>query len=106
VQAGDAVAVNHEVIRTFRPSAADQTEWTVVFYASAKKSPRYTDEEGVQQIGTLVVKLPDTTGGIKRAIQVAMRFGRTEIEVRAGDVNSGKQTEATLSFSGTYHPEE
>jgi hypothetical protein len=39
-------------------------------------------------------------------MQVAMRFGREEIEVRARDLTSGKETEVTLRFSGTYHAED
>jgi hypothetical protein len=106
VHAGDAVTVNHEVLHNFQPTRANQTEWTAVFYASAKKAVRYTDEAEVHEIGKLMVRMPDTTGGLKRKIQVAMRFGRAEIEVRARDRTSGKETEVTLSFSGTYHPEE
>lgn len=102
VHAGDAVGVNQEVLRRFRPSKADQKEWTVVFYAARKKAPRYTDEAGVHEIGSVVVKMPDTTGGLKREIEIAMRFGRTEIEVRAKDVTSGKETEATLHFADTF----
>ena len=106
VSAGDAVTVNHEILHTFQPTKEKQTEWTAVFYASRKKAVRWTDEADVYEIGKLVVKMPDLTGGLKRKIQVAMRFGRAEIEVRARDVTSGKSTEVTLSFSGTYHPEE
>jgi hypothetical protein len=104
IHAGDAVTVNQEVLQTYRPMKADQKEWTAVFYASPSKTPRYTDEAGVFEIGKIVVKMPDTTGGLKRKIQIAMRFGRTEIEVRARDVTTGKQTEVTLRFSGMYHP--
>ena len=78
----------------------------MVFYASPKKAPRYTDEFDVFEIGKVVVKMPDTTGGLQRRIQVVMRFGRTEIEVRARDMSTGKETEATLRFSSTFHNED
>ncbi len=106
VHAGDAVTVSHEVLHVFQPTREEQKEWTAVFYASRKKTVRYTDEADVFEIGKLTVKMPDTTGGLKRKIQVAMRFGRAEIEVRARDLTSGKETEVTLRFSGTYHPED
>jgi hypothetical protein len=106
VQAGDAVGVNQEVKHSFRPTRADQKECTVVFYASPKRSPRYTDEFDVFEIGKVVVKLPDPTDGVQRRIEVVMRLGRAEVEVRARDVATGKETEATLRFSSTYQTEE
>ena len=61
-----------------------------------KKTPRYTDEFDVIEIGKVVVKMPDTTGGLPAPPASGHALGRTEVEVRARDLSTGKETEAML----------
>ena len=105
VLAGESVAVDEKVQKTFTPINRNQTQMGLKFYATKKTKVRYTDESEVEQLGELTVEIPDTSKGLDRPVEVTMYFGKTEIKVEAKDLTSGKQYNTTLRFSSTYSPE-
>lgn len=105
VLAGDSVAVDEKIKKTFTPINRDQTRMVFTFYATKNKNIRYTDEPQVEQIGEITVDIPDITNGLNRSVEVTMYFGKTEIKVEAKDLTSGKQYNTTLRFSSTYSSE-
>lgn len=105
VLAGESVAVDEKVQKTFTPINRNQTQMGLEFYATKKTKIRYTDEPEVEKIGEITVEIPDTTKGLDRPVEVTMYFGKTEIKVEAKDLTSGKQYNTTLRFSSTYSPE-
>jgi hypothetical protein len=106
VRAGEAVENNREVLHRFRPPEEKRTRATVVFFATPRKDVRYTDEEKVFPIGTLDIEMPDTTGGLGRQLEIGMFFGKTEIQARARDVTTGRESAANFRFADTFLPDE
>ncbi|XP_030581645.1 heat shock 70 kDa protein 12A-like [Archocentrus centrarchus] len=80
------------------PVKADQTEMNIIFYRTERKNPKYVDEWGVEQIGSFVVKMPDTTSGRKRVVKLKIQFGFTEMTATGTDVNSGSTESIELDF--------
>lgn len=99
VRAGDAVGVNDIVQHTFCPMERNQTRMNLHFYGTKNKQVRYTDENGAEYLGEIVVEMQDTTDGFNRLVDVTMYFGRTEIQVEAKERKSGNSYKTTLVFS-------
>ncbi len=102
VQAGDVVEVDQCVRRTFSPVEEDQTEIVLDFFVTRKRDVRYIDEDGVWKIGSCQVEMADTRGGLDREVEVSMYFGKTEIEVKAVELETGKEHLTTLDFSPSF----
>jgi molecular chaperone DnaK (HSP70) len=102
VRAGEVVPVGHKLTRRYNPLANKQTNLKLPFYATRKMNPRYTDEEGVENIGMIEISLPDTREGVNRVVEVTLHFGETEIQISAKDMNTGGRRDAALRFSSTY----
>jgi molecular chaperone DnaK (HSP70) len=102
VNIGQTIEVNEKVTHNFYPMDPSQTSVTFKFYGTKEKRVRYSDENSLEKIGQLTVEMPDTTGGINRCVEVMMYFGKTEIQVEARDITSGKKCETTLLFHYTY----
>ncbi|KAM9343935.1 uncharacterized protein KZ484_016320 [Pholidichthys leucotaenia] len=83
---------------TLYPIRSDQTSMTVNFYRTENKSPKYVDEEGTKNIGTMVVDMHDTRGGMERKVRIKMKFGFTEITAMGTDMNSGSTVTVELNF--------
>lgn len=98
VRKGESVDTNQSVTRTYVPVFPDQVAMDLRFYTTDNVLPNYVDEAGVSQIGNIRVSMPDTTGGINRAVDVTMYFGGTEINVEAKDQTSGKVYTAQLKY--------
>lgn len=105
VIAGSKVKIDEVVVKNFNPTSNNQTRVRFTLFATQKKKVSYTDEEGVTQLGEIVLEIPDTTGGTSRDLQLTMFFGLTEIKVEAKDMTSGNIVTTNLQFSTTYSPE-
>jgi molecular chaperone DnaK (HSP70) len=105
IEAGDEVGIDEKVMRTYTPMEKDQKEMPLKFYATKKFHPRYIDEQGVTKLGELTIERSDTSSGLNWEIEVSMYFGRTEIQVEAKDVKTGKSEKTSLRFSSTYSSE-
>jgi molecular chaperone DnaK (HSP70) len=105
VTAGQSVDIDECVVNYYSPSSPTQTEVYFAFFSTRKKQVRYTDEDGIEKIGEFTVKMPDTSKGLDRSIEVKMYFGKTEIKVEAKDLETGNKEEARLRFSSTYSTE-
>merc|ERR1712048_585194 len=82
----------------FYPLYEDQKSVSFKLYRSTDPYPHYTDEPSVERVGVISVAIPDTTGGKDRPIDVAMKFGGTEIEVEAVAVLSKERAHITIDF--------
>ncbi|KAK3108934.1 hypothetical protein FSP39_019103 [Pinctada imbricata] len=67
----------------FRPSRADDTIAEIEVYASTKRYPRYTTDEGCKKVGVVKIQIPNTRKGKDRLIKITMHFGHTELFVTA-----------------------
>ncbi len=106
VTAGQLIEINESVTRSYVATSNNQTAMRLRFFAAMKKHARYTDESGLTEIGGITVNMPDTTGGINRTVNVTMYFGRTQIQVKAKEQNTGKEYTTLLRFSSTYSSED
>ena len=100
--AGESVDVNEKITHSFFPMTKDQSALTFTFFAAQTKNPRYVDELGIEELGSLEVDISSTVGEIDRPVEVSLSFGKTEIAVEAKDIKTGKIYNTKLRFSSTY----
>ena len=105
IEVGDQVDIDEKVTHRYIPIEKDQTKMPFTFYATKKLHPRYIDEQGITKIGILTIERTDTSSGLDWKVDVTMYFGRTEIQVEAKDVETGKIEKTSLRFSSTYSSE-
>jgi len=98
VTIGESVKTSDKVTKYYYPTNAKQIVTAFPVYSSEKKKIKYCNEEGVDKVGTLLVDMPDTTGGKDRNVKVEISFGKTYMQVEATDPNSGKVFNATFDF--------
>lgn len=68
------------------------------FYRTERKNPKYVDEWGVEEVGSLHINMPDTRGGRKCRIKLEIRFGSTEITATGTDLVSGSKESIKINF--------
>jgi hypothetical protein len=100
VTKGDEVCIGQSVIKEQRPARADLDAMDLPFYCidGIPRKVHYTDEVGVQKLGSIHLDLPAVSKGMERVVEIKFTFGETEIKVEAKDAVSGKKNEATLNF--------
>ncbi|KAL3857488.1 hypothetical protein ACJMK2_012156 [Sinanodonta woodiana] len=85
--------------QVYHPVSVEQKAGSVRIFQSDSESPVYVTDAGCQQIGVLIVPMPDTTGGTSRDIEITMIYGGTEIRIEAMDVTSGKRVQTEIQFT-------
>ncbi|XP_033725358.1 heat shock 70 kDa protein 12A-like [Pecten maximus] len=88
------------VTKSFSVISSNQTSISFGIYASTSDNPMYTTDDSVQEIGELVLDMPDTSRGLDRGAKVTMYFGGSEIEVKAVDKHSGNEIRVRVDFLG------
>eukprot|EP00105_Crassostrea_gigas_P003583 XP_011416486.1 PREDICTED: uncharacterized protein LOC105320306 [Crassostrea gigas] len=94
----DKVMVNNKVERKFNASTADMTKMKINIYRSKEKNPLFVTDEGCEPFATMIVQMPDTKGGIKRAVTISIEFGKTEIFFSGKDENTGAEMQASMEM--------
>ena len=79
------------------PVEPDQPNMLIKVY-SAPHTVKYVDDKGSKHMASIVVDMPDLTGGINRNVIVEIGFDGPEIHVVAKDGNTGKTYDASLDF--------
>jgi molecular chaperone DnaK (HSP70) len=104
VKAKETVAVGHEVMKTYVPISPDQRTIELRVFATHELRPRYVNDAGSQEIGSLSVDLSKVMHLAlnDRAILAYMTFGDTETRVRAVLRDTGESVETTLRFDPLY----
>jgi len=98
VTVNQEVDTEYVVHSRFYPLYEDQTSVSFKLYRSTDPYPHYTDEPSVERVGVISVAIPDLSGGKDRPIDVAMKFGGTEIEVEATAVLTQEKAHITIDF--------
>ena len=100
VSAGQAVGSDEAVTQIFTPMEDGQSGVDFDFYRSRKTYPQYTDEPGVDHIGTLRVDYGEMADRPidEKGVKVTMFFGDTMIRTRAILEASGESVEVELDF--------
>lgn len=91
--------------KEYYPADEQQKTATVLIFSSNKKDPIHTTEPGCKCIGSLEVEFPDADYEVKegrprsrRAVEVAMSFGGTELKVKAISKTLGKKYMKSLKL--------
>jgi molecular chaperone DnaK (HSP70) len=100
VAAGQAIGSDEAISHVFYPLEDNQSGIDFEFFRSRKIYPQYTDESGVDHIGTLRVKYDDMTDRPidEKGVRVTMFFGDTRIRTRAVLVETDESVEVDLEF--------
>lgn len=73
------------------------THVRIRFYRTQRRNPLYVDEEGVEEVGLLIVRMP-TTRGRKHEVKLNITFGSTEITVTGTGLVYGSKESAMIDF--------
>lgn len=91
--------------KEYYPADEQQKTATVLIFSSSEKDPIHTTEAGCQCIGQLEVEFPEAgvptkAGGprSRRAVEVAMSFGGTELKVKAVSKTLGRTYTKSLKL--------
>jgi hypothetical protein len=103
VTIGELVPVDKTVTHSFLPRESKDQSAYFGLYVTTRQKVRYTDEPGVQRIGSIKVETPGE--GLDRECTLTMHFGETEIRVSLHDLTSGNRKEATVEFQSVHFPE-
>lgn len=96
--AGEVIGYNEIWQETYTPIINNQKGIIFEFFRCNHKNVKYTDEEGVEKCGFLVVEMPDPTGDRERAVDLEVIFGGTEIRVVGYDHTSKTSRETYIDF--------
>lgn len=97
-EAGEVIGHNEIWKETYTPIITNQKGIIFEFYKSSRRKVKYTDEEGVEKCGCLVVEMPDMTGDKARSVDLEVIFGGTEIKVVGYDHTSNTTRETYIDF--------
>jgi molecular chaperone DnaK (HSP70) len=97
-QRGTAVKVNQEFTLNIMPEHATQETLTFHIYYTTKYSAKYCDEDGMEELGSLIISLPDVHLGKDRLVLFGLTFGRMEITATARNKLNGQNYQTTLKL--------
>ncbi|KAM6093329.1 heat shock 70 kDa protein 12B-like isoform 1-T1 [Theristicus caerulescens] len=94
----ESVNINEVAHYNFHPTESDQTEAYFSFYCTEKQDAQYVDEEGMEQLGSCTVPMPDTKLGKNRQLKLDIKFGLTEFKATCTDVTSKQSRAVVIDF--------
>jgi len=105
IRYGDTVIKDHRVPDVFIDNDASSREAAIEIFATEKPEVLFVDEDGVEKIGEITLKLPPTGENRNRSIEVSMLFGDTKLKVKAKSLESDEEVEADLDFLTMHRPQ-
>lgn len=99
VEKGEDVAWDEtrELIFNVLEAKENHTHVRIRLYRTQRRNPLYVDEEGVEEVGSLIVRMP-TTRGRKHEVKLNITFGSTEITVTGTGLVYGSKESAMIDF--------
>ncbi|MFG2370474.1 Hsp70 family protein [Streptomyces sp. NPDC048504] len=103
-RAGESIPTEAEVMHSYIPLEDDVDEMDFDIYATIDADPRYVTDPGCDLIGTVTVDLSSVMRFPRRerSVKVFMKFGETEIKVRAELVHGGQSVATQVRFHSNY----
>ncbi|KAG9271769.1 heat shock 70 kDa protein 12A-like [Astyanax mexicanus] len=98
VKRDESVRYNEVREHDFFPLEKDQKAIVFGFYYTESKTPKFVDEPGMTKIGSLTVSMPVIKKGSPRSVNLKIKFGFTEMQATATDVDSGESSSVKLDF--------
>ncbi|XP_071126191.1 heat shock 70 kDa protein 12A-like [Mytilus edulis] len=105
VKDGEHVNLGKSVSKAYKTIDPDQTHMEFIVYASIKRTPKFTDEDGCFQLGSLTVdvsKMSCNKYGEKQ-IRLELIYGGTELEAIATDTTTGKTSREHFTLARAGH---
>ncbi|KAL3831481.1 hypothetical protein ACJMK2_023222 [Sinanodonta woodiana] len=96
IRAGDTVIPGKTTVQHVC-KASSVSSANVEIYRTKSKDPLYTDEPGCANVGSIALKLNNTSAEIT-LIQITMSFGNTELSVQAKEQETNNVVVAKLNF--------
>ncbi|GBB95726.1 hypothetical protein RclHR1_00260031 [Rhizophagus clarus] len=97
-QRGTSVKVNQEFTLNIVPEHETQDTITFHIYYTTKYSAQYCDEDEMEELGSLIISLPDVHLGKNRSVLFGLSFGRMEITATAKNKLNGQNYQTTLKL--------
>uniref|UniRef100_A0A8B9JBY4 Heat shock 70 kDa protein 12A n=1 Tax=Astyanax mexicanus TaxID=7994 RepID=A0A8B9JBY4_ASTMX len=98
VKRDESVQFNEVRVHDFFPLEKDQKSMDFGFYYTESKTPEFIDEPGMVKFGSLRVSMPVIKEGSSRSVILKIKFGFTEMQATATDVDSGETSSVKLDF--------
>uniref|UniRef100_W5K8F9 Heat shock 70 kDa protein 12A-like n=1 Tax=Astyanax mexicanus TaxID=7994 RepID=W5K8F9_ASTMX len=98
VKRDESVRFNEVREHDFIPLEKDQKTACFSFYRTERKTAEFIDEPGMKKIGSLTVSMPVIKEGSSRSVILNIKFGFTEMQATATDVDSGETSSVKLDF--------
>lgn len=96
-RSGQTFRVGQRVTTEVSPVTPNQKVMPVNVYQSNNPDQVYVDDN-CREIGTMIVDMPDTTGGLDRIVDVSLAFGDTELHVTGRDQSSKEKVSVTIDL--------
>jgi hypothetical protein len=103
-RAGESIPTEAEVMHQYVPLEDDVEGMEFDIFATTDADPRYVTDAGCDLIGTVAVDLAPVMRFPRqeRSVRVFMKFGETEIKVRAELVHGGQSVATQVRFHSNY----
>ncbi|MGW0885369.1 Hsp70 family protein [Streptomyces sp. NPDC002671] len=103
-RAGESIPTDAEVMHGYIPLEDDVDAMELDIFATNDADPRYVTDPGCDLIGTVRVDLTSVMRFPRRerSVRVFMKFGETEIKVRAELVHGGQSVATEVRFHSNY----
>ena len=98
IHKGEEVETDREVTYEFSPKHAQSTAISFSILSSDSINITYSDEAGVEELGSIEIPMADVGGGKDKKVKVTMVMGGTEIKVIARDINGGQISNVLINF--------
>ena len=100
VAADEKVPVGREVCQRLQPVASEQQAVRIDFYSTEEQDGHYITDPGMRRVGTVEVSLEGAMHlpRAERDVDVYLKFGEAEIQVRAVNVTTGAAQRTRLGF--------
>lgn len=90
IKIGDQIGVNEKVEKEFKASTPGMRRMKINIYKSKDPNPVFITDEGCELFAEMTIEMPDTKGGMDRAVIISIQFGKTEITISAKDKTTGQ----------------
>lgn len=87
---GKQIGVNEKVEKEFKASTPGMRRMKINIYKSKDPNPVFITDEGCELFAEMTIEMPDTKGGMDRAVIISIQFGKTEITISARDKTTGQ----------------
>ncbi len=98
VSKGESILNDEVRTFTFYPTETNQTTAILQFYSTKRQNVKFVDEWEVDQIGSFTLGMHKTNRGLSREIRLEIRFGSTEMNATATDIDSKETESIQLDF--------